>query len=70
MTNFRCPGNKLHAKLNDGKLEVRCESRWCGKRPGVIVIHRFSIESGELIDTVRFRTPHQPSLGKETNGTH
>lgn len=69
MTNFRCPGNKLHAKLVQGRLEVRCDSRWCGKRPGIVVIHRFDIVSGEMVDTVRFKSPHPPSSGKETNGS-
>lgn len=68
MMDLRCKGNKLHAIISDGKLEVRCDSRWCGKRPGVVIIHRFSIVTGELMDTLTFKSPHPTNSRKETNG--
>lgn len=45
------------AAHNDAQIEVSCPSRWCGKRPGVTILHTFSIKTGELLDTQRFRNP-------------
>jgi hypothetical protein len=42
---------------NEGRIEVACPSRWCGKRPGVLVLHVFSTRTGELLTTRQFRTP-------------
>lgn len=39
------------------EFEVACPSRWCGKRPGVIVLHRFNLNTGELLSTRQFRNP-------------
>jgi hypothetical protein len=59
--DLRCPHRKFGEvtvpAVNDGKLEVACPSRWCGKREGVTVLHTFSTRTGELLDTRRFRTP-------------
>lgn len=60
--DVRCD-NKLHAVLDGSVLEVRCNSRWCGKRPGVVVIHRFNILTGELIETLRYKDPVRPEKG-------
>jgi hypothetical protein len=59
---LRCD-NKLHGIINQDYVEVRCDSRWCGKRPGVVIIHRFSIQTGELIETLRFKNPARPKKG-------
>ena len=51
-------GNKLHGRLlEDGLLEVACKSRWCGSEAGVIVLHRFKPETGELVETLKFKAP-------------
>jgi hypothetical protein len=68
MTELRCP-NKLHGTMENGVIEVRCDSRWCGKRPGVIIIHRFSV-NGELIETLKFKNPPHPAQGRKRNGSN
>jgi hypothetical protein len=55
---LRC-GAKLHAILFEEYLEVKCNSRRCGHEPGVVVLHRFSRTTGELIETKRFRDPER-----------
>lgn len=37
-------------------LEVKCRSSRCGAEPGVVVLHRFTV-NGHLRDTLRFRDP-------------
>jgi hypothetical protein len=55
MQELRCE-YKLHGILmSDGFVEFKCSSALCGKEPGVVVIHRFSIETGELVSTRRFK---------------
>jgi hypothetical protein len=46
--------------LDDGLLEVSCDSRFCGKEPGVVVLHRFKPETGELVETLKFKAPQHP----------
>jgi hypothetical protein len=66
---LRCDSRILHGIMvteGSGVLEIPCRSRWCGKRPGVVVLHRFNVCSGELIETLRFS---EPELSKEgSNG--
>lgn len=57
MIELRCQ-NKMHGILSDeGIVEVKCDSRKCGARPGVIVLHRFSLADGSPIETLRFKNP-------------
>lgn len=57
MMDIRC-SNKLHARITDqGLLEVACNSRWCGKESGNVVLHRFDLDTGEIVETLRFKTP-------------
>lgn len=57
---LRCKGNILHglivSQYADGVIEVRCRSKFCGKEPGVIVLHRFDLSTGE-IETRRYSDP-------------
>jgi hypothetical protein len=56
---LRCKGNKLHGLVvtpATGVIEFRCSSRFCGKEPGVVVLHRFDLETGEL-ETRRYSDP-------------
>jgi len=55
---LRCPGT-LHGIIqDDGKhVEVKCKRRGCGAKPGVIVLHTISIETGKVVKTSRFRQP-------------
>lgn len=65
MTELRCDSGILHAVLTDeGYLEVKCRSNRCGKERGVVVIHRFNAQTGNLIETRRFQEPKG-----EHNGT-
>lgn len=52
--DVRCPG-KPHARLISPDVwEVKCNSKICGARPGVVVLHRFSTATGKLLETLRF----------------
>jgi hypothetical protein len=54
---LRCDWKK-HGELLDGDIiEVRCGSQLCGKQKGVVVLHRFNLHTGELIETKRYRDP-------------
>jgi len=61
---LRCE-NKLQGVLEEGIVELKCSSRFCGAKSGVVVIHRFSTESGKLIGTSRFRDT--PPVGERSN---
>ena len=62
-TQLRCR-SKLQGILKtypDGKvlLEVRCKEKWCAERgAGLVVLHYFNVETGELDHTKKFRDPH------------
>lgn len=51
---LRCD-NKLHGIVDGDIVEVRCDSRWCGKRPDNVVIHRFNTKTGEVETTRQFK---------------
>jgi hypothetical protein len=54
---LRCEQGLLHGiVLPDGTLEVKCHSRFCGHMPGVVVLHRFDVHTGE-VTTRRYRDP-------------
>jgi len=59
MSDLRCESNKLHGILNDGVIEIKCSSRFCGAGRGVAVIHKFSTRTGMLIATLRFKDPRK-----------
>jgi hypothetical protein len=66
---LRCKGNKLHALVVEeddvkpqGTIEFRCNSKFCGKEPGTIVLHRFDLETGEY-HTRRYKEPPTPRKG-------
>lgn len=56
ITELRCPGT-MHGKLDDDVIEVKCRRRSCGSKPGVVVLHRFNVHTGELVLTKRFAEP-------------
>lgn len=56
MTDLRCPTKKF-AELNDGRIEVKCNSDRCGAGPGVVVLHWFDPITGEFLGTQRFKDP-------------
>jgi len=58
-TEMRCSA-KLHGVVIDGRFyEVSCGSRWCGKRTGNVVLHRFDLFTGEMT-TRYFKEPPKP----------
>lgn len=55
MHELRCDA-KLHGIIiGDEVIEVQCRSRFCGYKPGIVVLHRFSTVDGELVETLRFK---------------
>lgn len=59
---LRCPHGILHGKLVDGLLEVSCRSYRCGFRRGsTVVLHRFDVSTGNLVQTLRFQEPKRGS---------
>lgn len=56
MIEIRCE-SKLHGTIEEDVIEVKCRSKFCGAGPGVVVLHRFKIPSGGLIETVRYADP-------------
>lgn len=69
MMDIRC-SNKLHARMvedGSGVIEVACDSRWCGKKSGVVVLHRFDLTTGQLLETLKFRSPKKPTSPKGNN---
>lgn len=53
---LRCD-NSLHGTVEDGVFTVKCRSRFCGSRAGVVVLHRFNVHTGELVQTLMFAEP-------------
>jgi hypothetical protein len=53
--DLRCDA-KLHGKVQGDYVEVSCDSRYCGWRPGVVVLHRFNLHTG-LMTTRKFKNP-------------
>jgi hypothetical protein len=55
---LRCP-NSLYAILADGVIEIKCRKAFCKPSPGIVVIHRFSATTGELLETKYYRDPKE-----------
>ena len=58
---LRC-SNDLYGMFDSDELtlEVKCKRRRCGARPGVIVLHKISLNEGQVgkvIQTKRFADP-------------
>lgn len=65
---LRCP-HKLHGMLiAEGVLEVKCDSKFCGHGPGVVVLHRFDVKTGELLETKSFKNPDLGTERSTDNG--
>lgn len=62
---LRCDSGILHGiMVGEDIIEVPCRSRWCGKSAGVVVLHRFNVNTGKLLETLRFS---EPKVSKEVN---
>lgn len=57
-TELRCEGT-LYGVISDDyqTIEVKCKRRKCGFAPGVVVLHTILLQTGQVIDTQRFREP-------------
>lgn len=66
--DLRCEAKK-HGELDEGLIEVKCSSRFCGAGPGVVVIHRFDTATGELVDTRQFKDPIRNNRKERANAS-
>lgn len=53
--DLRCD-NKFHGRISHGVFEVMCRSAFCGKQPGVVVMHYFDLKTGEMT-TKKYKEP-------------
>lgn len=59
MLELRCD-HKLHGLvLDDGRIEVKCNSSFCGASPGVVVLHKIDLRTGD-VETTRYKEPPKP----------
>lgn len=57
--DLRCTSKK-HAILVPGEyLEVKCDSRFCGAKRGTVVLHRFDLQTGQMIKTIQYKNPER-----------
>lgn len=56
---LRCEGLLHGILIGDGHVEFKCRSRFCGYSPGVVILHYFDVHTGQLSNTLRFRSPYQ-----------
>ena len=61
--DIRCPhrkfGEVIVPSIDPGQIEVSCPSRWCGRVPGVVVLHTFNTSTGQLVGTRSFKDPRR-----------
>lgn len=57
--DLSCPHRSRHAVLlvEEGVVEVKCDRSHCGAGRGRVVLHRFDVRTGELLETLRFMDP-------------
>lgn len=67
--DLRCDSKKFGELTEDGRLEVKCPSKFCGAAPGTVVLHRFDPLNGELLETKRFRDPGPGALEEVQDGS-
>jgi hypothetical protein len=53
---FRC-ANNLHFKIVGNLIETKCRSKRCGAGGGNVVLHRFDLTTGELVETQQYKDP-------------
>lgn len=59
---LRCGQRKLFGIIDAGVLEVRCQSKFCSE-PGIVVIHRFNLDTGEMLEDKKYRDPSTSTRG-------
>lgn len=57
--DLNCQNRQRHAVLypEAGVVEMKCNRSYCGARKGVVVLHRWNTNTGELTETLRFAEP-------------
>lgn len=66
---LRCE-SKLHGiVVEDGIVEIKCQSKFCGAGKGVVVLHRFRVSDGSIVSTLRLREPGDSRRKGEIHGT-
>lgn len=55
MPELRCDSKILHGVTDGVHIEVVCRSNRCGKAPGVVVLHKFNVATGQLVSTQRLK---------------
>jgi hypothetical protein len=55
--DLRCDSKKFGELLDDSVIEVKCSSKFCGASAGLVILHRFDLRTGKLMETLRFREP-------------
>jgi hypothetical protein len=55
LRELKCASGRLLGMLDGKFVEIACRSARCGKRPGVVVIHRFDVLTGECVSTSQFK---------------
>jgi len=61
---LRCGAKKHGELIAEGTLlEVKCSSRFCGHQPGTVVLHRFDVVTGELVESAQFKDPNRKEKG-------
>lgn len=68
--DLRCDSGKKHGVLlrpsaDDGRIEVKCNSRFCGHDKDTVILHEFSTHTGLLVATKRFRQPHLKGVAED-----
>lgn len=55
MQELRCKAKKHGEVIDDHTVEVKCDSRFCGAKPGTIILHKFDLKTGLLVETNQFK---------------
>jgi hypothetical protein len=58
--DLRCNHKKFAEILEEeGVLEIKCSSSFCGAGPGTVVLHRFDLQSGKMVETRKYAEPRK-----------
>jgi hypothetical protein len=69
MKELKCSSGRLLGTTEGHFVEIACRSTKCGKRPGVVVIHKFDVRTGECISTRQYKEAHDTTLKGEASDT-
>ena len=62
---LRCNNSILFGVVDEGFIDVKCRSNYCGAGPGVVVLHRFALDTGKLIHTSVYKDPQRRKAPQE-----